>query len=183
MGDFPGTRVSGCDIAPSGILSTAGPESMIGSYLMIGVTAASSGAVWPAANLAIYQPVVITEAVTAYQMAVEVTTQAGNLDLGIYDEGLNRLVSLGSTAVGAAGLQVGNITDTPLAPGLYYIAMNCSSATAAFRRHAPGVQVLRCSGAAQQAVGAVTLPNPATFAAAANAYVPIVFIALTATTL
>jgi len=138
--------------------------------------ALSVGTVWPTANLVIYVPVVVLAPITAYQMGIRVVTQSGNLDIGIYDEMGNRLVSAGSTAVAVAGVQAVNITDTPLTPGVYFLALCIDNTTASVgSTGVPTALQLQTFGIQQQALGSVTLPNPATFANPANAYVPMIF--------
>ena len=118
---------------------------------------------------------------TARQMFIEIITQSGNCDIGIYNERADRLVSTGSTAVGAAGIQIFNITDTELTPGVYYAALCVDNATASITRASTTALNLQVLGVQQQAVGAVTLPNPATFANPASAYAPTIGVALNAT--
>ena len=56
---------------------------------------ATSGAVWPAANRALYQPVMVETWFLAQVMAVQVTaTAAGNFDVGIFDSFGRKLVSM-----------------------------------------------------------------------------------------
>lgn len=141
----------------------------------------NAAAVWPAINKALYIPVLLNRHATAYQMGVIVGTQSGNLDVGIYDMNGVRLVSAGSTAVAAAGLQIVNITDTPLSPGLYYLAMCVDNTTAAFNRGSVGAVQSQVSGMQEQAVGAVTLPSTATFANPAASYCPVIMASLVAT--
>ncbi len=135
----------------------------------------TSSATWPAANRAIYAPVCVQQTVTVKKMALLVATQSGNLDVGIYSETGTRLVSSGSTAVAAAGLQSVDITDTTLSPGVYFLAMCVDNTTAAFTRGIVPVVAQQIAGVQQQAVGAVTLPATATFANAASAYTPLLF--------
>lgn len=141
-----------------------------------------TSAVWPAANRAIYVPFIVNKQVTAFQIAFQVGTQSGNLDVGIYNEQGVRLVSSGSTAVAAPGLQAVNITDTTLTPALYFMAMCVDNVTAAFMRFS-GISAiwLQAFGVQQQAVGVVTLPDPATFANPASAYVPQMIVTTNAT--
>lgn len=164
---------------PRGVINSHGSSSLLRCAASGG---ASAGGTWPAANRALYAPFIVEVAVTAYQMAFEVVTQSGNCDVGIYDELGNRLVSSGSTAVAVAGLQAIDITDTLLTPGVYYMAMNVDNTTASvMRSSSTPALLLRVLGAQQQAVGAVTLPDPAVFANPASAYFPSLSIALTAT--
>lgn len=153
----------------------------LGSEARSGAT--NSSGVWPAANRAIYIPFRVETTVTAYQIAWENgAAVSGNLDVGIYDEIGNRLVSKGSTAqAGTTTIQAADITDTVLGPGLYYMAMCVDNTTAAVIRGAPQAAWLQMAGVQQQAVGAVTLPNPATFANPASAYLPNMCVALRST--
>lgn len=120
---------------------------------------------WQAANRALYWPVEVQSACTAYQIAFQVGTQSGNCDVGIYDEQGKRLVSSGSTAVAAAGVQVIDIADTLLIPGVYFLAMNVDNTTAAFQIGSIfSIAQLQSLGMQIQNLASVTLPDPATFA-------------------
>lgn len=139
-----------------------------------------SAAVWPSANAAIYVPFIVEIPFRASNAAVRVSVSAGNLDMGVYDEGGNALVTKGSIAVAAAGLQVVDFTasisqgsaDPLLGPGTYYFAMACSSATASFFRLANvSIGNLRVCGCRWQAT-ALPLPATATFAVMNAAYCP-----------
>jgi hypothetical protein len=61
-------------------------------------------------------------------------TASGDVDMGIYDSQWNRLVSNGAgTAQGSINtLQEFNITDTPLPPGQYALALSLSLSTGTF---------------------------------------------------
>jgi hypothetical protein len=144
--------------------------------------ASISSTVWPAANRAIYVPFFIQETVMVNQMAITVGTQSGNLDAGLYDVLGNRLVSIGSTAVAAAGFQALDIADTTLTPGNYFMALCIDNITAAIHcRTTPDVQTLRVIGVQEQALGSVTLPDPATFANPSSAYTPSISLIANAT--
>lgn len=133
--------------------------------------------VWPAANRAIYMPFEVQDVCVAQQIGFAVAVQSGNLDVGIYDVAGNRIVSKGSTAVGAAGIQAVDITDTTLGPGAYFLAMSVDNITASFSRVSSATTlVLESIGVQQQALGSVTLVDPATFANPASAYVPVMFV-------
>lgn len=165
-----------------GTIHSGGLGSLQSIHLAIAGLNFSVAAAWPAANRALYTPFLIETTVTAYKMAFEVGAQAGNCDVGIYDELGNRLVSKGSTAVGAAGLQVIDIADTVLTPGVYYMAMNVDTTTTlTIARVNPQVLLTQVGGMQQQAVGAVTLPNPAVFANPASAYIPSMSVAFKVT--
>jgi hypothetical protein len=123
----------------------------------------AGAAAWPVANRAIYVPVILQIApVTVFKMAFLVGVQAGNYDIGIYSQDGVRLVSTGSTLVPAAGIAIVDIADTTLStPGIYYLAMVCSTVTTlTIFRAAPGDLACRLTGLKTQDLGATTLPDP-----------------------
>lgn len=89
----------------------------------------AAGAVWTA-NLGIFVPHEFDQPIVIIQIHIEVTTQVGNVDCGVYDEAGNRIVANGAVAVGAAGVQTFNIADTTIAPGRYLIGISFSGAAA-----------------------------------------------------
>jgi hypothetical protein len=177
MGDFPPQmleHMGGACITPNSFpFSTALQAEMnVVNY---------AGAVWPQANMAIYIPFILDQPKTAKQMFWENSALAGSSDVGIYDALANRLVSMGATT-NAGTLQVANITDTLLVPGLYYAAMSVSTIITQNTWSAViPVTNLRACGVQQQAVGSPTLPNPATFAVVANPFLPMIGISFQAT--
>lgn len=121
----------------------------------------------PGANTALFYPFRIFEPSTAVKMAcVNGATVNGNVDLGIYDRELNKIVSTGSTAqAGANAIQVIDITDTLLLPGNYFMAVELSSATGTLMRStATDEDALSAHPFYTQAVGAFPLPATAAFA-------------------
>lgn len=175
MPDFPGIAFQ----IPHGNISTFSESAMTGqAAITMNVTA--NAATWPATNRALYIPVQIDVPVTIVSIAFLVGTQSGNCDVGIYDEHGNRIVSKGSTAVGAAGVQNIDITDTALNPGTYFLAMCVDNTVAAFTAATLLGVVAQTCGMQQQAVGAVTLPDPATFANPVSSYLPLLVAVLAA---
>jgi len=167
-----------------GVIHAGSPASACQGIIDFAGGLFTTAAAWPAANRALFIPFLVESTVTAYKMAFEVGAQAGNCDVGIYDELGNRLVSSGSTGVGAAGLQVVDITDTVLTPALYYMAMNCDTVTTlTILRAAPSTSltVLQMSGLKQAALASVVLTSTVTFANPATLYVPSLSVALKAT--
>lgn len=143
-----------------GVIHTYSLNCGVGSSIYTGsITAAA----WPATNKAIFVPFTIDTYVTAYQMAFIVGTQSGSYDIGLYDELGNRLVRTGTT-VPVAGFAAADITDTTLGPGTYFMALNIDNTTATVIQISPDLQTQRVLGVQEQAVGALTLPDPATFA-------------------
>lgn len=141
-------------------------DTAIGDWIT-GVSGTMAG-VAPGQNIAYYMPIEVTRRVTIYQAVVRNgATVAGNFDVGLYDEWLNRLVSSGSTAQsGTNSSQSVNITDTVLDRGTYYAGFASDSTTATYRiQSSPGL-----NGATAQACGCMSqasafpLPDPAVFA-------------------
>lgn len=135
---------------------------------------ATNNAVWTTANIARYYPVLVPEPTIVTKIAVRIGTSSGNLDLGIYDEQGVRLVSSGSTAMAATStMQVIDITDTLLTPGVYYLAIAVDNTTASFNNinNSTGPLAGACSmmGIRQEA-SAFPLPATATFAATTSDY-------------
>lgn len=101
---------------------------------------------WGGANTAVFIPFQVQQTCVAYKMWYASGTPidaAGHLDLGIYDEALNRLVSTGSTAQGAVtAMHTVDIADTTLVPGRYYMAMSCDSVTGQYRQWSGSLRAL-----------------------------------------
>jgi hypothetical protein len=177
MADFPAVLDS-----PNAVTyGTWCDSTLVGDYSLWSSGAFTSTATWPAVDRALYVPFQVDIPFTAKTIALVVAIQSGNLDVGIYDEKGNRIVSKGSTAVAAAGNQfvdlTASVTGTAspvLQWGTYYLAMNCDNTTASFNKQSTNAALtLEVCGVQQQAVGAVTLPATATFANPASAYVPL----------
>lgn len=131
---------------------------------------------WPAANLAIYIPIVIfeRETVVGFAWSNGTITTAPTVDCGIYRPDGVRLINTGATTqAGASTVQTVSCTSTLLLPGRYLLAMLVSGTGSQFNEAAANSAGLAVCGVKQQAVGAATLPNPATFALISNSYVPI----------
>ncbi len=94
------------------------------------------------------------------------STASSNVDIGIYSEAGARIYSKGSTAQSGASVVQYVTPATPfvLPVGRYYFAWNCDGTTSrAFGTGLTAAQ-MKFLGMLQQAVGAITLPSPATFA-------------------
>jgi len=162
------------DLSAIGMISTVGE----GSQVLDMINAAGIGSVTSGgstgANIAIYLPVIVRSPCTVYQMGWgNGTAVSGNVDAGIYDKYGNRLVSAGSTAqAGTSTMQTVDVTDTPLQPALYYLALVLDNGTGLIMRPLfAAAQNLRSVGALQQG-SAFPLPSTATFAAISTAANP-----------
>jgi hypothetical protein len=132
-------------------------------------------AAWPAANRAIYAPLIIESWVLVTQLFIYVGAAAGTADIGIYDVEKKKLVSSGATnTAGTNTLQLFDVTDTLLTPGNYWLGMDCSTVTTlTLFRWTTNLIILESVGVQQEAVGSATLPATATFANPANSYLPV----------
>lgn len=127
---------------------------------------------WPSANLAIFVPFVLRVPTTVYKIVVGGgSLAAGNFDVGIYDQNGNRLVSSGAQAKSASVEHVVNITDTPLGPGRYYMAM-AADGTNNYVMYSVSAASRGKLGGVLQAASSYVLPATVTFATFAQTDVP-----------
>ncbi len=171
MADFPAARYQ----LP--VISAHGTDSAGMTLACFNGTAVALGgsAVWPTANLALYMPMrIVAPYLVKTLWWANGATVTGNVDCGVYTGEGTLLFNAGSTAQATINTiqKVSLGTAVLLVPGTYYLALNSSSGSATFQRTALTAQVALAAGQAQQAVGAVTLPATATFAATAQAYQP-----------
>lgn len=107
---------------------------------------------------------------------------SGNVDVGIYDDQGNRVVSTGSTAQATAGdVQSVDVTDTLLGVGNYYLAIAASTTSATLFRVAMA-QIAQEALGGREMTSAFPLPSTATFATpSSTGFFPVVM-AFTETT-
>lgn len=88
----------------------------------------------PVANRVIYIPVVLPVPIVAKRLFhLNTGTISGNIDVGVYNDALAKVVSSGSTLMAGTGvLQFFNITDTSLPSGRYYFAVTVDNTLARF---------------------------------------------------
>ena len=104
-------------------------------------TGRGTATTWPAADRAIFIPVMCSGYFTVKKFAIENGAVSGNLDAGIYTSEGKLVVSTGSTAMsGANSWQTIDVTDTQIPPGLYYLAMAINNTTGANAASAIGLQ-------------------------------------------
>lgn len=145
----------------------------------------AASAVYVAADLAVFVPFVLPERATVCKLLTwNGTVAADNVDVGIYSEDGRRILSTGPTAqAGTNNRQEFDVTDTPLGPGLFFMAVAMSGTTGALFRLATGIPILRLAGVVQQAgLTSGTLPATLTRATVANAYLPVFGVALRSVT-
>lgn len=153
-------------------ISAGSVDASVGTQL---TAYSAAGAVWPAANRAIYIPFTVANIFTAQTMGLaNGNAVSGNVDVGIYDGQGHRLVSAGSTAqAGTSVIQAFDIADTILLPGLYYLAVALDNGTGKTMACMDALPNPRAYGILSQST-AFALPASATFAAAQDAYIPLV---------
>ena len=136
---------------------------------------AIASAAWPTANKALFIPFKLTRPITATQMFVyNGTTAQDNFDLGIYSVDGTRLVSAGATVqANASVIQVVNITDTLLGPGLFYMACAFEGTTSTVIRTTLTASKGKIAGITEMA-NAYPLPAVATFATLTTSVLPII---------
>lgn len=113
-------------------------------------------------NVGIAMPLTVHYPVTVYKLWYSTGTVAGNVDMGIYDENYNLVVSSGATAMANPNsIQVLDIVDTNLSRGRYYLAISASSSTATFGRYNSSfIGYIRSQGVTRQTSAH---PLPSTF--------------------
>jgi len=135
---------------------------------MIGNDLAPASGAWFSANDPVAMPFTLNHTLTIFQVGwVNGTSTGEGVDIGVYDEAFNRLVSLGGvTAAGtASGWEFADIADTVLAAGRYYLACardNVTSNRVGFYPTNSAANVLALFGVQDSATNAYPLPNPLT---------------------
>lgn len=134
---------------------------------------------WPLANLALYVPFYVNEAVTVYEAGVGTgATAGGNYDIGIYTTAGVRLVSSGTQGRTASTWEVAPLTDTELQPGWYYAAMSADGTNNYSGNASITAGHCEAMGIIEQG-SAFTLPDPATLTTrTTRAFVPAITFAV-----
>ena len=146
-------------------------SSLTPDYLAAYATTLAASGGYPSSNVAYFVPVRVSQTRT-YTKAwwLNGATAAGNVDVGIYTRAgttLTRVVASTAEAQGTIStMQVAaTFTTTTLTPGLYYLAISCTSSSATFWRFGATAAVLRAVGVFQTATAS---PLPPTATAAIN---------------
>lgn len=162
------------------IISTEKPLLLsawsLGSQLIMQPSHNEEYTVWPAANLALYCPVVIEETCLIRKAWFIIGFVInGNLDLGLYSEEGTRLLSSGSTAMpaGSGVMKFFDVTDQTIPAGRYYMAMASDSNTAQFGVCGiANIPILGPMMGWARETSAFPLPATATFATMTDNYFP-----------
>lgn len=118
------------------------------------------------ANRAHFIPFVPKKGFTTAKVYFRCTNATGNIDVGIYDASLTRLVSTGSVSIPGTGNQSIALVQALTAGSLYYLAYAMSSTTSTFYGWDSGINALVTGLAATSTQGAFAyldggLPLPA----------------------
>jgi hypothetical protein len=169
MGDAPASF----GILPGSAIHMGSPASLMSDGLEAVQSSLTLGGAYPTASLALFFPFITDVPILVTQISHEnSSTVSGNVDVGIYDELGNRKVSKGGVAqTGTITIQVHDVTDTLLSPGVYYMAFVLDNATGQVNRATTPAAVARSCGAKEMA-SAYPLPATATFAGCTTAYQP-----------
>jgi hypothetical protein len=138
---------------------------------------------WPSANLAIYIPIGLPRRVIVRTLYfASGTTGTGNVAMGLYLPSGVAVVGPATAAKGTSAIvQVIDVTDAAVGPGLYYLGLSCSNATDTFYRSASSAP-LPAAGGILVETSAYPLPSTATFALDQGlSYVPYVGLFVEAT--
>jgi hypothetical protein len=107
------------------------------------------------------------------------TSLATNIDAGIYDLSGTRLVSIGSVIhSGTSTIQIFDITDTYLLPGLYYLGVAVSNTSGTLAGFNASAAVDATPMGLYQQAGAFPLPATASFSMFTGTFIPLVSMAI-----
>jgi hypothetical protein len=134
----------------------------------------SSGA-WPAANDALFVPVVNKQTVLIKRLyAINGGTVSGNIDVALLSKGPRLLRSAGSTAQsGTNAPQFFDVTDIVIGPGIYYLSVALDNTTGTLFRGNISLRYLQAIGMAKQASG-FAIPSAPTLATVTANYLPLI---------
>ena len=160
-----------CAVDPAASLSTLHQASVGGGVAWI--VGGPSTAAWVTVNRAIYVPVRLGSPFRFAQFFWMNGTVVGtpDIDAGIYHANGSRIISTGLvTHAGSNLIQLANVTDTTLLPGLYYLAIVLNGASGLFRQSLGGARA-RILGVVEEG-SASPLPAVMTPATATQQYMP-----------
>ncbi len=147
----------------------------VGTWIASTNSGPPGSATWPAANRALFMPLMIQNpSVATGFWVLNGSSLTGNIDLGIYDENFVRLVSTGAkVTAGAASIQYHDATDTLIPRGRHYLAISVASASCQIQRYGSATLGLISAFGVVQMESAHPLPTTATPATIGAGYVPI----------
>jgi hypothetical protein len=137
-------------------------------------TATPGSNAYPLANLALYIPFSVSEAVTAFEgWVVTGTVAGGNFDIGVYSAAGSRLTSSGSTARTASAVNnTTAMTNLVLQPGTRYYMAFSADATSNYFAATEAAGLRECQGVLESTTSFV-LPSSPTLSRTTRAYIPL----------
>lgn len=148
-------------------------------------SAAPASTAWPANNRAYLIPFYLTSPALVVEMFFQAGTGPGtaNFDLGIYRDDFTKIVSLGATAsvnttdaiLPAGG---GDIADTALAAGRYYMAMSAAATTITARAAVNANGIMRALGVQMMDTAHPLPPTVTPVTVGTSAFMPTIGVAL-----
>lgn len=159
-------------VDPAASLSTLHQASVNGGVSW--TVAGPSTAAWVTVNRAIYVPVRLATPFRFTQFFWMNGTVVGapDVDAGIYHANGSRIISTGlTTHVTSNVIQLVNVTDTTLLPGLYYLAIVLNGSSGLFRQSLGGARA-RILGVVEEG-SASPLPAVMTPTASTQQYMPL----------
>lgn len=147
-------------LPPFPVIHTYSQEAL--DLTAVSVTTAAVTSATVVQNQAYYYPFRLDIGATAMKLYyITGGTQNGNVDMGIYDSQFNSVVTMGSTAQGAANtLNELDITNTDLPPGNYWLAFASNSATATVFQNADADELSMPGSPYYVQASAFALPTP-----------------------
>lgn len=151
-------------------LTVIGAMDLLGSVFPY---ATPASAAYPLANLALYVPFSVSEAVTAYEGWVTTgLTAGGNFDIGIYSAAGSRLTSAGATARTASAINnTTTMTDQVLSPGVWYYMAFAASGVDNYIAGTSAAGLWEAQGVLESTTSYV-LPSGPTLSRTTRAYMP-----------
>ncbi len=172
MGDW-----SSVLLPPFPIVWTMSPEAVSEQWGAAFGTLASQAVT---VNQAYFYPFRLDIGATAVKMAaMNGASVSGNTDVGIYDGQFNYLISSGATLqAGTNAIQEFDITDTYLAPGLYWMALSNSGPGTFFERAGNADEIVLAIDPGYQQASAHPLPTTTATPVISTEISPVRFFAL-----
>lgn len=139
-----------------------------------------SAATWGTANRVRFVPLrIVVPCVVTRAWCMNGDAVAGAVSIGVFTLGGTLIVgSTNDTQVNANRKQFFELTDTTLAPNLYYIGAKCDSASATICDDTKAANMVKLLGGLQATGAAGALSGTYTFAVSANAGIPLIGVTL-----
>lgn len=143
---------------PLHVCSTSSRFNNASGIVIMEANNAIGGASWPLGNLAVYIPIHMPSRFTVSRFMVCSANTTGNVDVGLYDQSGNRLISTGTVAKNSATLMYFGVTDRSFSAGHYYLGLVCSTGGSIYRVAFDDQYEARMCGLLQEALGSTVLP-------------------------